>query len=69
MITWASRDHASADICNTNRDGLPVVNAYHFAFRFVVWLVGWLWMTTSFPVPSARQGNDVHDYILCQNIG
>ena len=27
---------------------------------------GWLWTTSSFPVPSARKGN-VHDYILCQN--
>ena len=46
------------------RDGLPVVNPYHFAFRFWAWLAdwlaGWLWMTTSIPVPSARQGN-VHD--------
>ena len=44
------------------RDGLPVVNPYHFAFRFWAWLAGWLWMTTSFPVPSSRQGN-VHDWL------
>ena len=26
---------------NINRDGLPVVNPYHFASRFAAWLVGY----------------------------
>ena len=37
----------------------PIHTISHFDFG-PGWLASWLWMTTSFPVPSERQGN-VHD--------